>query len=159
MKNNSIELDRIYLSGLFSLNGTTTEGIHIFTPLAKILQDARSLCNRDKTSGALLSLDVNFESHKLLGVIGYMIILETIGKTIKPKHKKTLKKEFISVFHYFADHLEEKEMNALYAFRCSLVHDVSLENKRGNSMLNHSFTYVIKRNDTRLMTLIMKEKI
>ena len=64
-----------------------------------------------------------------LGAIGYIVLLDQIGECLKPKSKESKYKNKVKkALDYFESGLNDDEINALYALRCSFAHNYSLIN-------------------------------
>lgn len=96
------------------------------SPYIAALIDARLATGRNKKTGKKLK-----KSHgSWVGTLGYMALLDHLGKIIRPKETKrnyTGKNNFIRALMVFTD-LKNVEIDSLYALRCSFAHDYSLYN-------------------------------
>lgn len=99
-------------------------GYEIKSPYIAALIDSRITTGRNKKSGNKLN-----KSHgSWIGSLGYMALLDHVGKIIKQANKPNLEKNsFLNSLHNFSD-LNEKQIYALYSLRCSFAHDYSLFN-------------------------------
>jgi hypothetical protein len=89
------------------------------------LRDARKATCRQINGDTLP--DINHGSW--LGAIGYMVLLDQIGGCLKPKNRQSkYKNGFKKALDYFESGLNDDDINALYALRCSFAHDYSLIN-------------------------------
>lgn len=114
------------------------------------IRDARVATGRDADNGK----KINPACHgNWLGAMGYLALLDQIGKCLKPKFKDGLTSEtyaIIKALSNFSD-LNEYEKYAIYALRCSFAHDFSLfnipknNNKNKDKLLLH---FVVVDGDT-----------
>jgi hypothetical protein len=112
--------------------------VQVFSAFVAALRDARKATGRDQVTGASI---VAGEHGCWLGAIGYMALLDQIGKCFRPARKPGL--EGISSIEralaYFT-HLKPAEREALYALRCSFAHEFALVNCNAKKPgLNHHF--------------------
>jgi hypothetical protein len=110
-----------------------------FTSFTGAIRDARRATNRDvKTGSKILG-----QSHtSWLGTIGYLILLDQIGKSLRPVGgaKYDNKQPLVRALKHFAASLSEPEILAIYALRCSFAHDYGLCNWNSkDSSLQHHF--------------------
>jgi hypothetical protein len=120
----------------------------IKSPYRSLLEEAREITGRD-TAGKIID---SKKTGDWLGAIAYLIAVDHIGgkfsvadetRQIKignlEKKLNGKKCDFISALVYFSD-VTDEEILALYALRCSLMHEYALQNKTGNDNLNYSFS-------------------
>jgi hypothetical protein len=102
------------------------------------LRDAREATGRDVNSGE--KLDGRKERRGCwLGALGYMALLDQIGKCFKPRSKERIKdRPIIQGLRHFTA-LSTDESGAIYALRCGFAHDYSLVNDRTKPELTHHF--------------------
>ena len=99
-------------------------GIRYFSCLGHALKEARMVTGRNLKSG---ELENESGSHKWLGAIAYLLIVDQIGEC----YKKSLntpplaESSFRKALHYFSD-LSQGDSKILYGLRSSLVHNYSL---------------------------------
>jgi len=77
-----------------------------------------------------------------LGAIGYMAILDQVGKCFKPRNRVPLYNlnSIQKALRYFT-RLGHPKINAIYALRCAFTHDYSLYNQnKKDPSLQHRFT-------------------
>ena len=78
-----------------------------------------------------------------LGAIGYLSLLDQIGKCFKPSAAVTINNEnsISKALKYFATHIPNAEVDAIYALRNAFAHDYSLYNINNNRpSYTHHFT-------------------
>ena len=99
------------------------------------LGDARSATGRDDNG----AIEDEPRSGSWLGAIGYMALLDQIGKSIKPANmpRSEDREGLVLALHHWTD-LDEPSIQALYALRCALAHDFSLYNQ-GRTDRQHLF--------------------
>jgi|APTNR8051073442_1049403.scaffolds.fasta_scaffold00090_13 hypothetical protein len=87
------------------------------------LRDSRRMTGRDPDSGVVVHPE---QTVCWLGILGYMILLDQLGKCFRPKGAKPRSRNgFKSVLRDFAG-LNDADITALWALRCTLAHDYSL---------------------------------
>jgi hypothetical protein len=107
-------------------NNSSSQAVKITSCFIAALRDARKTTCRQINNGGNLP-DVNHGSW--LGAIGYMVLLDQIGGCLKPKNRQSkYTNEFKKALDYFESGLNDDEINALYALRCSFAHNYSLIN-------------------------------
>jgi hypothetical protein len=87
--------------------------------------------------------------------MGYITILDQIGKCYRPKNKLQLKESksaIIKALNYFTD-LNDKEINALYALRNAFFHDFSLFNKFNSKYL---YQFIVDNHPTNPVAVLPK---
>jgi hypothetical protein len=101
------------------------------------LKDARAATKRDPEDGGKLP----GEKHgSWLGALGYMVLLDQIGKCFRPQSKHAIQGSAIHKALTYFTTLGNAEMDALYALRCAFAHDYSLINvNREKPGLTHRF--------------------
>jgi len=124
------------------------DGMIIQSPLVAVLQEARKMTGRDEKTGKKVK---NVSHGSWLGSVGYMITIDQIGdKFYLPDREDGIKEisgvlsrsienvcSFVKALANFS-HLSNEEIFALYALRCSFVHDYFLYNI-GNKHFTHHF--------------------
>jgi len=93
-----------------------------------------------------------------LGAVGYMILLDQVGKCFKPvrRLRSTLPNTIEVCLGYWAsDQVSHEERCALYALRNALAHDYSLFNWNSRAQYQHLFT--LDRHPTRLVAPAARE--
>ncbi|WIX78758.1 hypothetical protein QRX50_46775 [Amycolatopsis carbonis] len=105
------------------------DGAHWVSCLIALLRDARVVTGRDVTTGEV-EVDKQDLAGRWLGAVGYMTFFDQIGSAYRPGNVPELVfgPTFIKALRYFAPEIGEAEREALYALRCSFVHDYSLVN-------------------------------
>lgn len=112
------------------------DGVHLFSGFAHALREARQMTSRDPDSGQ------KREGVKgsWLGAVGYLILLDQIGKCFKPKNVLRAAGTSIEQALQHFTQLTTLEIKALYALRCAFAHDYSLQNiSRKDPTLTHRF--------------------
>ncbi len=104
------------------------DGVRRVSCLNAALHDARRVTGRNTVTGVP-------ESHHddlagcWLGATGYLILLDMVGTVFRPVGAEALSGHSIGrALRRFYPTLKEEEREAIYALRCSLVHDFSLVN-------------------------------
>lgn len=134
------ELIQLYLGLLTAIDNRT----NVFTSFVAAIRDARKFTRRDQGTGQLLPDEQENQGDpgSWLGAVGYLILLDQIGKALKPKgSSNALKNPSIqNALKNFSD-LSEADIDAVYALRNAFAHDYSLFNiNRGSPSLTHHFT-------------------
>jgi hypothetical protein len=111
--------------------------IQVYSSFSAAIRDARAATGRDPDTGSMID---PLRQGNWLGAIGYMTLLDQIGTCFKPRSAEVVTgNSFTKALSYFAD-LNHAERQALYALRCSFVHDFALYNIHPkNSSLTHHF--------------------
>lgn len=122
-----------------NLETSIDEKTTVFSTLILLLKDCRTITQRDLITGARDKL--NDKSHNWLGAIGYLTVLDQIGKCYGVNEKSLPQSNSIIKALLSFTTLKNEEAQAIYALRCSFAHDYSLFNinnqKKG---LTHHFT-------------------
>lgn len=130
------------------------------SPYVAALQHSRFATNRDEKTGEKKN---NRKHGSWLGTVGYMIVLDHIGNKfnicksesriieIAKKLNKSVEKvpSLIRAPGYFSD-LSNDKIFALYALRCSLVHDFFLYNNKDKNYMHH---FSVTEGDGEIVTL------
>lgn len=91
------------------------------------LEDARKCTGRDLASG-----DVKPNESRALwaGTFVYLVLLEQIGKTLRPRGGRDLAKEheLERAIRQFVPGVTNRQRQAVYALRCAFAHDYGLFN-------------------------------
>jgi hypothetical protein len=104
------------------------DGAHWVSCLIALLRDARVVTGRDVATGEVEPDKVELAG-RWLGAVGYMTLFDQIGSAYRRADVAELSGQaFMKAFQYFAPEVNEAERDALYALRCSFVHDYSLVN-------------------------------
>lgn len=117
------------------------EGKWRYSAFIAALRDARLATGRNPNTGDKIN---TLLLGSWLGTMGYLALLDQIGKCFKPKGMATLstRREIIKALTYFSN-LNERKKYAIYALRCSFAHDFSLFNipqrERDKALLQHHF--------------------
>ena len=107
--------------------------------LVAVLRDARAATGRSEETG-VLQPGQEARAGNWLGTLGYMVMIEHIGKIFRPHAAAQEQRNFRGALANFAPHLKAEERNALYALRCCFAHDYSLVNHPdGRRELRHRF--------------------
>ncbi len=119
MNNKEKEVLKLYFG-----NPVRRDGFEMKSPYIAALIDSRITTCRNKRSGKKL----NKGHGSWIGSLGYMALLDHVGKIIKPKNKTNKENNsFLNSLRNFSS-LGEDEIYALYSLRCSFAHDYSLFN-------------------------------
>lgn len=133
---------------LFQYLDTSSErevaGMIIKSPYVGVLQEARKATNRDIYSGEKV---INTSHGSWLGAVGYLIAVDHTGDRFSVNNKNKQKKleeiekitklnSFIKTLIVFSS-LSTKEIFALYALRCSFIHDYALFNNKRKEFIHH----------------------
>ena len=120
------------------------ENTTVFSSLIAILRDAREITGRNLENGQRLISPQHGRLDSWLGALGYLTLLDQIGKCYRPISKsKIINSNSISKALKYFTHLDEKAINSIYAMRCALSHDYSLFNigpKGANDPLTQHFS-------------------
>jgi hypothetical protein len=114
---------------------------HWWSGFAAVLRDARRATGRALDSGAKLA---GQEHDSWLGALGYMVLLDQVGKCFKPKDQPVDDSQvsFCKALAHFTS-LQKREIKAVYALRCAFAHDYSVYNRNTRDPeLNHYFNIV-----------------
>ena len=126
-----------------SLKGFREGDIVWESSLVIAIRDARKATGRNEETGIPDNLTSCGYQGSWLGAIGYLTVLDLIGKTYKPKNQPDLIKTSNTIdkaLQYFGN-VTYKDASAIYALRCSLMHDYNLINfdKKDRNEFNHVF--------------------
>lgn len=132
------------ISHHLSLVNQIDDNTIVFSSLIAVLRDSREVTGRNLETGEKIISPVNGRLDSWLGALGYLTVLDQIGKCYRPKSKSRISKgnSIIKALSYFTL-LSNKEINAIYALRCAFSHDYSLFNigpKGENDSLTQHFT-------------------
>ena len=114
------------------------------------LRDARRVTGRDESTGAAANTNLR---GSWLGAVGYMSMLDQIGKCFRPKGKTSgnTNRAICEALKAFTA-LQDDAILALYALRCSFTHDFCLFNWNANdARLQHHF--LVTSGGNQLVTL------
>lgn len=115
------------------------------SPYVAALQHSRHATNRNENTGEKI---IGKKHNSWLGAIGYMIVLDIIGSNFSISVRKNkideIKNELrpqkipslVKALGYFSN-LPCKEIFALYALRCTFIHDFFLYNNKNINYLHH----------------------
>jgi hypothetical protein len=110
----------------------------VASALVRALGNVRKETGRDENGEKIAG-----QNHgSWLGAIGYMAILDQIGKCFRPRNRIPLYNlsSIRKALQYFT-RLGQHKINAIYALRCAFTHDYSLYNQNAkNPTLQHRFT-------------------
>ncbi len=111
-----------------------------FSAFTAALRDAREMTGRSPDTGE--KFDRNHGSW--LGTMGYLALLDQIGKCFKPIEKASITevRPIVKALTYFTD-LNIQEIDSIYALRCSFAHDFSLFNIPTNPNAHSLFHYFL----------------
>lgn len=119
--------------------------ITYFSGFVAALRDARKFTKRDQNNGQKLIDDSCGDHGSWLGAIGYLSLLDQIGKCFKPKTSAVINNEnsISKALKYFATHIPNAEVDAIYALRNAFAHDYSLYNiNTARTSYTHHFTVI-----------------
>ncbi|MDP3442663.1 MAG: hypothetical protein Q8T08_07335 [Ignavibacteria bacterium] len=134
-------------------NYISKNGLTDFSGLCGGLKDARKMSGRHMDTGekflqnSISCIDDNgpyFRGHlgSWLGTMGYMTLLDQIGKCYKPKGKSKINENISAIkkcLKYFT-RLGDEEIDTIYALRNAFFHDYSIFNKyNGKNTIFHLF--------------------
>ncbi|NCT75066.1 MAG: hypothetical protein GXC78_11080 [Chitinophagaceae bacterium] len=124
-----------------------SQGLSItyFSGFVAALRDARKFTKRNQDNGQKLTDDSCGDHGSWLGAIGYLSLLDQIGKCFKPRTIATINNEnsISKALKYFATHIPDAEVDAIYALRNAFAHDYSLYNINANRIsYTHHFTVI-----------------
>jgi hypothetical protein len=116
---------RIHLLGSVT---TTVGGYRYLSGFTAILRDAREDSGRCPDSGIVKKEE---RTGHWLGSVGYMILLDQVGKCFKPRVAQAVVagSAIEKCLTYWTPELSEREIGALYGLRNGLAHDYSLFNQ------------------------------
>jgi hypothetical protein len=111
-------------------NLNQNQNITFFSGFVAALRDARKFTKRDQTTGQKLPNDGCGDHGSWLGSIGYLSLLDQIGKCFKPAAAAQIENgnPISKALRYFAAHIPNAEVDAIYALRNAFAHDYSLYN-------------------------------
>ncbi len=119
--------------------------ITYFSGFVAALRDARKFTKRNQDNGQKLTDDSCGDHGSWLGTIGYLSLLDQIGKCFKPRATAMINGEnsISKALKYFATHIPDAEVDAIYALRNAFAHDYSLYNINANRpFYTHHFTVI-----------------
>jgi hypothetical protein len=120
----------------------STNGLTYKSSLIALLADARGAAQRDQTTGDVV---VGSESTSWLGAVGYLILLDQIGKCFKPLDNPATDAEpIIRALRNFSTIQDNPTLQALYALRNALAHDYALFNpNKYDPARCHAFNFCV----------------
>jgi hypothetical protein len=127
---------------LASVGPRGEDGIRIYSGFVAALRDARRVTGRDQATGRVLEPEL---CGSWIGAVGYLILLDQIGGTLRPRTSASSVGGMRNALQDFA-HMPRLEVDALYALRCALAHDFALLNI-GPPQLTHHFALSANRVD------------
>jgi len=110
----------------------------VASALVRALGNVRNETGRDENG----KKNTGQDHGSWLGAIGYMAILDQIGKCFKPRNRPPLNNlnSIQKALRYFT-RIGQHKINAIYALRCAFTHDYSLYNQNAKDpALQHRFT-------------------
>jgi hypothetical protein len=132
---------------------TETPAYTFFSGFTAALRDARKFTNRNQDSGEKLQDVCTGDLGSWLGAIGYLSLLDQIGKCFKPRNVNAIHgNSIIKALKYFSQ-LSNDQIDAIYALRCAFAHDFSLFNINANNPSLTHFFIVNKGIQTPIVTL------
>lgn len=124
-----------------SLNHKVDDSVTIFSTLTAVLRDCRMVTRRDIRNGERASNLADDRSDSWLGTMGYMTVLDQIGKCYRPSSISQVTGHSITKALQYFCHLNARERASIYALRCAFSHDYSLYNickgKRREELTQH----------------------
>jgi hypothetical protein len=130
-----IEALKLHFAGL-----TKTQEFTFFSGFSGALRDARKFTRRNQDNGVKLNGENLGDLGSWLGTIGYLALLDQIGKCFKPKSARHIAGNSITKALKYFTKLPDKDIDAIYALRCGFAHDFSLFNvNQKNPSLTHFF--------------------
>lgn len=135
----------------------TQNGLILDSCLTAALREARRITGRNEDTGSPdPSSKFGYLGH-WLGAMGYLTILDQIGKCYRPKGTPKITSNMSPIkksLRYFT-HLSEGEIDALYALRNAFFHDFSLFNKDKTRNLHH---FLVDNHPRKPVVMLPKEK-
>ena len=114
-----------------------------FSGFVAALRDARKFTKRHQDTGVKLTDDTCGNHGSWLGAIGYLVLLDQIGKCFKPKNVAAIGDNSISKALKYFTTLPHDQIDALYALRNAFAHDYALYNiNNARPTYTHHFTVV-----------------
>lgn len=119
------------------------ENITYFSAFVAALRDSRKFTKRSQDTGQK-RIDDNCGDHgSWLGAIGYLSLLDQIGKCFKPRTAPIINGNSISKALKYFTNLSDLEVDAVYALRNAFAHDYSLFNINNNHpTYTHHYTVI-----------------
>lgn len=120
------------------------QNITYFSGFVAALRDARKFTKRNPNDGQKLTDDSCGDHGSWLGAIGYLSLLDQIGKCFKPTGAAAINNEnsISKALKYFTN-IPHAEVDAIYALRNAFAHDYSLYNINNNKpSYTHHFTVI-----------------
>ena len=136
---------------------TADDGFIHYSTLCGAINDSRKMTGRNIDSGAKDGSNTFGYLGSWLGTMGYITILDQIGKCYRPKSKVQLEKSkspIIKALNYFTD-LDNSEIYVLYALRNAFFHDFSLFNKDNPKYLHR---FIVDNHPTNKVVVLPKNK-
>jgi hypothetical protein len=97
-----------------------------FTAFTAVLRDARGITKRDPDTGRLDPEVKHGHLGSWLGALGYMVLLDQIGRCFKPKRDAPEQgPPMVKALKHFSGLTDEKTC-AIFALRCAFAHDYGL---------------------------------
>lgn len=124
--------------------------------LTSALRESRAWTNRNRETGFPNDFGTCGYLGHWLGAMGYLTILDQIGKTYQPKtytgDEPEYKNSIKNALKFFADGLDGKDKKALVALRNAFFHDFSLFNIDEKDNKNH-FCFNVTNHPTQQLIL------
>jgi hypothetical protein len=120
------------------------QNIIYFSGFVAALRDARKFTKRNQNNGQKLTDDSCGDHGSWLGAIGYLSLLDQIGKCFKPTGTAAINNEnsISRALKYFTN-IPDAEVDAIYALRNAFAHDYSLYNINNTRLsYTHHFTVI-----------------
>jgi hypothetical protein len=135
------------------INVKAEDGFIHYSTLCGALRDARTMTGRNIETGTKDDSNKCGYLGSWLGAMGYITILDQIGKCYRPSKKEPLEKNMPGikkVLNYYSE-LTEPEINAIYALRNAFFHDFSLFN---NDRSNYIHQFIVDNHSTNPVVIL-----
>ncbi|WP_328448775.1 MULTISPECIES: hypothetical protein [unclassified Amycolatopsis] len=110
---------------------------HRASRLIAVLREARQATGRNPETGRI-EPGSGALSGNWLGAVGYLMLVDQVGSAYRPAGVPAVPgPPVVRALRYFAPGVGEPEREALYALRCSLVHDFGLVSVGGPGRTHH----------------------
>lgn len=124
-------------------NISSQQNITYFSGFVAALRDARKFTKRSQVTGEKLVNDTCGNHGSWLGAIGYLSLLDQIGKCFKPRVTAAINGNSISKSLKYFSTLPHPEIDSIYALRNAFAHDYSLFNiNNTRPSYTHHFTVI-----------------
>ena len=118
------------------------QGVQLFSGLTAKLRDARRVSGREVDTGRKIA---GQHHGSWLGAIGYLVLLDQIGKCFKPKGVPLYEGNPLERALIHFGKLAPNDACALYALRCALLHEYGLNNvpARDNQCAKYLHAFIL----------------